>query len=110
MIGRLCLKLTGREAGKYCVIVNKIDDNFVLIDGNIKRRKCNINHLEFTEKVLDIKKDASTEDILNAMKKSGIGIVKRKEIKQNKEKPKKNRSSNKHIKLGKKINKNVKAK
>ena len=27
--GRVVLKIAGREAGKYAVIVNKIDDNFV---------------------------------------------------------------------------------
>ena len=32
-IGRLCVKLTGREANKKCVIVDIIDPNFVLIDG-----------------------------------------------------------------------------
>src|SRR3989344_5030748 len=57
MIGKICVKLTGREAGKACVIVNNLDDNFVLIDGNVKRRKCNIDHLEFTNKILPIKKD-----------------------------------------------------
>ena len=32
-IGRLCVKLMGREAGKYCVIVEIIDKNYLLIDG-----------------------------------------------------------------------------
>lgn len=82
MIGRVCVKLTGREAGKYCVIINQLDDNFVLIDGNIRRRKCNIDHLEFTDKILNIKKDASTSEVLDSMSKSGLKIVKLKEIKK----------------------------
>lgn len=97
MIGRIAVKLTGREAGKTCVIVNQVDNNFVLIDGNVKRRKCNINHLEFTDKILDIKKDSSTEEVLNAMKKAEIKVVKLKEAKKEfKEKPKKKRA-NKNI-------------
>ncbi|MEM5790964.1 MAG: 50S ribosomal protein L14e, partial [Candidatus Aenigmatarchaeota archaeon] len=32
-VGRVCLKIAGREAGKYCVVLKKIDDNFVLITG-----------------------------------------------------------------------------
>lgn len=91
MIGRLCTKLTGREAGKYCVIVNQFDDNFVLIDGNVKRRKCNINHLEFTDQLLSIKKDASTKEVLEAMNKVGIKTLKLKEKKEIREKPKKKR-------------------
>ncbi len=96
MIGRVCVKLTGREAGKYCVIVNQLDDNFVLIDGNIRRRKCNIDHLEFTDKILNLKKDASTSEVLDAMSKSGLKIVKVKEIKKEiKVKPAKKRVSSK---------------
>jgi len=108
MIGRICVKLTGREAGKYCVIINNLDDNFVIIDGNVKRKKCNIDHLEFTDKILDIKKDASTDEVLNAMKKIGVEVIKRREIKQVKEKPKKKRTSK--ISENKKPKKNAKAK
>jgi len=113
MIGRVCIKLTGREAGEHCVIVNNLDDSFVLIDGNIKRRKCNINHLEFTDKVLNIKKDASTKEVLEAMSKENIKVIKLKEAKKEiKEKPNKKRKSKN---LGNesednKANKNVKTK
>ena len=96
MIGRICVKLTGREAGRTCAIIDQIDNNFVLIDGNVKRKKCNINHLEFTEKILSIKKDASTKEVLDAMEKEGIKIFKSKEVKKEaKEKPKKKRISKK---------------
>ena len=77
MIGQLCIKLNGREAGHYCVIVEKIDDKFVLIDGNVKRRKCNLQHLELTEKVLDLKKGASTEEVREAMKKAKMKLTSR---------------------------------
>ena len=77
MIGRICLKLTGREAGNYCVIVNNLDNNFVLIDGNVKRRKCNMDHLELTDKVVEIKKYASKDEVLNAMSKAGIKVNKK---------------------------------
>lgn len=113
MIGRVCIKLTGREAGKYCVIVDNLDDNFVLIDGNIKRRKCNINHLEFTDKVLNIKKDASTKEVLEAMSKENIKVIKLKEAKKEiKEKPNKKRKSKnlENKPEDKKANKNVKTK
>jgi len=32
-IGRVCVKTMGREAGNYCVIVDIIDKNYVIIDG-----------------------------------------------------------------------------
>ena len=74
-VGRLCIKIAGRNAGNYCVVVDKVDDNFVLIDGNVKRKKCNIGHLEPLDKVLKIKKGASTASVHEAMKKEKIKIL-----------------------------------
>ncbi|MBS3135209.1 50S ribosomal protein L14e [Candidatus Woesearchaeota archaeon] len=76
MIGQLAIKIAGRESGKHCVIVDKIDSNYVLIDGNVRRKKCNINHLELLNKKLDIKKGASTSEVHKAMEKDGIKIIK----------------------------------
>jgi len=86
-IGRLCIKLAGREAGKKVVIVDVIDDNFVLIDGNVKRRRCNVDHLEPLPEKIDIKKGASTEEIKKIFKEKGI-LEERKPAVENK-KPRK---------------------
>lgn len=95
LIGRVCIKLSGRESNKIAVIVDKIDKNFVLIDGNVKRRKCNLSHLELTGKLIDIKKNDTTEDIHKAMEKAKIKVTKRKEKKEIKEKPSKKRKEKK---------------
>ncbi|MEM5778497.1 MAG: 50S ribosomal protein L14e [Candidatus Aenigmatarchaeota archaeon] len=75
--GRVCLKIAGREAGLYCVIVERIDDNFVLITGpktvtGVKRRRCNINHIEPTEHKLEIDSKADDAFIEDIWKKSGL--------------------------------------
>jgi len=62
-IGRLCVKIAGRDAGLKCVIVDILNDKFVLIDGQTRRRKCNILHLEPLKVVINVKKNASHEDI-----------------------------------------------
>jgi len=49
-IGRICIKIAGRDAGRECVIVDVLKDKFMLIDGNVRRRKCNVIHLEPTKK------------------------------------------------------------
>ena len=41
-IGRICYKIAGRESGKVAVVVDKINDNFVFVDGQVKRKRCNI--------------------------------------------------------------------
>lgn len=68
-IGRMCVKLAGREAGNECVITDKIDKNFVLILGNrVKKRRCNIRHLELLDKVIKIKKGSSDKEIIKVLK------------------------------------------
>lgn len=76
-VGRVCMKIAGREAGKYCVVIKKIDDNFVFITGpkvltGVKRRRCNVEHLEPTQYSVKIKDDAGEKEIINAYEKSGL--------------------------------------
>ncbi|BBL45828.1 50S ribosomal protein L14e [Nanobdella aerobiophila] len=73
-IGRVCIKLSGREAGNVCVITDIIDNKFLLVDGNIKRRRVNIKHIEPTEKLIQIKKGANTEDVIKEMIKNKIPV------------------------------------
>ncbi len=76
-VGRICVKIAGREAGRKCVIVDIIDDNFVLVTGpkhisGVKRRRCNIKHLEPLEKKINIPKGASDEEVEKALKEAGL--------------------------------------
>ena len=71
-VGRVCVKLAGREAGKRCVVVKKVDKNFVMIDGDVKRRKCNVDHLLPLAQVLDIKVSAKSEDVKAVLIKAGL--------------------------------------
>ncbi|MDH5754190.1 MAG: 50S ribosomal protein L14e [Candidatus Bathyarchaeota archaeon] len=75
-VGRICVKLSGREAGRKCVIVDIIDKSFVLITGpknmtGIKRRRANINHIEPLQDKVKIKRGASDEEVVEALKSSG---------------------------------------
>lgn len=70
--GRVCVKTAGKDAGRYCVITKVTDKNFAEISGpkslsGVARGKANIKHLEATEDKLDIKDEASDEDILKAV-------------------------------------------
>jgi large subunit ribosomal protein L14e len=57
-VGRICVKIAGREAGEKCVIVEVIDDKFVEVVGTaMKNRKCNIKHLEPVAQTMEIKSD-----------------------------------------------------
>ncbi|MBI2135053.1 50S ribosomal protein L14e [Candidatus Woesearchaeota archaeon] len=71
-IGRLCIKTAGRDAGLRCVIVDILDNKFVLIDGETRRRKCNILHLEPLKDVIKIKKNASHDEIKKEFEKLGL--------------------------------------
>jgi large subunit ribosomal protein L14e len=77
-IGTVCIKTAGRDAGQAAVIVDILDNNIVMIDGQVRRRKCNIAHIEPTSKRVEIKKGASHADVVHALKAHGIAIVERK--------------------------------
>lgn len=91
------MKTAGREAGKYCTIVKKIDENFVMVTGpkevtGIRKRKCNIEHLEPTEIMIKIKADETDASISKEYEKEGVfsklKFQKRERVKEKTEKPK----------------------
>ena len=87
-VGRVCLKIAGREGGKYAVVVKpadtgkgkgKDDKSFVFVTGpklltGVKRRKCNIDHLQPTQYKLEISEDATDEQVITAYEKAGLVI------------------------------------
>lgn len=75
-VGRVCVKLAGREAGRKCVIVDVMDKSFVLITGpktvtGIKRRRANVNHIEPLQDRVEIKRGAADEEIAETLKTAG---------------------------------------
>jgi large subunit ribosomal protein L14e len=104
--GRVVVKIAGREAGKFAVIVENKEDGFMLITGpkaitGVKRRKCNIEHIEPTENKLELDSDEDAKIEENwkdsgLIEKLGIEVpvkreFKKKEVSEKKasEKPKK---------------------
>jgi large subunit ribosomal protein L14e len=75
-IGRICVKLVGREAGRKCVIVDLADKSFVLITGpksmtGVKRRRVNIGHIEPLQDKVEIKRGVSDEEVADLLKAAG---------------------------------------
>jgi large subunit ribosomal protein L14e len=73
-VGRICVKATGRDAGKRCVIVDLVDKSFVLVTGpksvtGVRRRRANINHIEPLQDKVEIKRGATDEEVADALKK-----------------------------------------
>jgi large subunit ribosomal protein L14e len=57
-VGRICVKLAGREAGEKCVIIEVIDDKFVEVVGtSVKNRRCNVKHLEPLDETIEVESD-----------------------------------------------------
>ena len=71
-IGRLCVKIAGRDAGKKCVIIDILDDKYVLIDGETRRRKCNVLHIEPLSQKIEIKNNAPHDEVAKALKAIGL--------------------------------------
>jgi large subunit ribosomal protein L14e len=75
-VGRICVKLAGRESGKKCVVVDLMDKSFVLVTGpkkitGVKRKRANINHLLVLQEKLDIKRGASDEEVTSTLEAAG---------------------------------------
>ena len=75
-VGRICVKLSGREAGRKCVVVDLVDKSFVLITGpkkvtGVRRRRANINHVEPLQEAIEIKRGASDDEVAEALKAAG---------------------------------------
>ena len=88
-VGRLCVKTAGRDAGKVCIIVEKIDQNTVLIDGATRRRKCNIHHLEISPMIAKIKAKADHATVLKALEELGFPLKEKASYTKKERKPKK---------------------
>ncbi len=93
-VGRLCVKTAGRDAGLKCVIVEVVDKNYAIIDGQTRRKKCNMAHLEPLKDSIKIKKGASRSEIIKEFDKLGIKI-KDKKSKKPKQRPVRKRKSTK---------------
>lgn len=75
-VGRICVKVAGRESGRKCVVVDVMDKSFVLITGpksvtGVKRKRANVGHIMVLEDKLEIKKNASDEEISTKLEETG---------------------------------------
>ena len=75
-VGRICLKLAGRESGKKCVIIEVIDKGFVIITGpkkitGVKRRRASINHIAPLKDKIVINRGSSDDEVTQALENAG---------------------------------------
>jgi large subunit ribosomal protein L14e len=76
-VGRVCMKIAGRETGKYCVVLKKVNDAFVEVTGprmltGVKRRRANVDHLEPLPYTVEVKEGSPDEEVLQALEKAGL--------------------------------------
>jgi large subunit ribosomal protein L14e len=75
-VGRVCVKVAGRESGRKCVIVDVMDKSFVMVTGpkkltGVKRRRVNINHVAPLEDAIQVKRGASDEEVTQMLEAAG---------------------------------------
>lgn len=76
-VGRICVKTMGRETGSYCIIVEAKDDKTVVVTGpkhisGVRRRSCNIRHLEPLETKLSISSGADDKAVEKALDEADL--------------------------------------
>jgi len=76
-IGRIVVITQGRRAGKKAVVVDIVDENFVIVTGpkelnGVKRRRMNINHIIPINMKLDIDRGAEDAAVMEKIKERGL--------------------------------------
>lgn len=76
--GRVVVKIAGRDAGRKGVVVEQLDSIHVLVDGDLRRRKVNVRHLEPLPEVMEMEPGAAHEDVAKEFGKRGWAVWERK--------------------------------
>ncbi|MEM4180483.1 MAG: 50S ribosomal protein L14e [Nitrososphaerota archaeon] len=76
-VGRIVVKIAGRDAGFKGVVVNSLGGGRVLVTGppgltGLRRRAINVMHILPTPYRVEIKRDASDEEVVKALESSGL--------------------------------------
>lgn len=71
-IGRICIKLSGKDAGKLCVVIDLVNEITVFVDGYSRRKKCNLKHLEQTEYVVNIFRGITHDDLIRVLESENM--------------------------------------
>lgn len=70
-VGRVVVKIAGRDAGKTGVII-AVNGNRILVDGEVRRREVAIGHVEPTARTVEIAENASTDAVRKVLEPLGI--------------------------------------
>lgn len=108
-VGRLCVKIAGRDAGRTCVVVEELDNSYVVVDGATRRKKVNVLHLEPLADMVKLKAKASHDEVAKAFEKLGLSVWETK-AKKAAARPKKQKAKKEASVIDKKAAKLVKAK
>ncbi|MEM0440259.1 MAG: 50S ribosomal protein L14e [Candidatus Caldarchaeum sp.] len=89
LVGRIVMKVRGRDAGRKGVVVSVFSGGFVLVTGpksltGLRRKRVNIIHILPTPYKIEISKDASDEEVTKAIKEANLEkyMVEKHEIRQ----------------------------
>ncbi|MBR9707098.1 MAG: 50S ribosomal protein L14e [Candidatus Diapherotrites archaeon] len=72
-VGRICIKTVGRDAGMKCIVLSEPSKNekkglAVLVDGvKVRRKNCNVLHLEPLSETVKVKANAPHEDVVKVL-------------------------------------------
>ncbi|MBU2496441.1 MAG: 50S ribosomal protein L14e [Nanoarchaeota archaeon] len=80
--GLICKKIAGKEKGKVCIVL-KMEKDYVIVDGDCRKRKCSIKHLEPLS-FAEIKRDAPHDEVMKVLEAAGFKSKKQEKKKWNK--------------------------
>ncbi len=74
-VGQMCMKIAGRDAGRICVVLN-VENQLALVDGDVRRKKVNLKHLEPIPQKIDVAENAGHDVVVKKFQELEISTWK----------------------------------
>ena len=75
-VGDVVMKIAGRDAGRVGIVLEDLGKGFFMVDGDTRKKKVNIKHIEFLGKEVKVGKGSTSEDLRKEINNLGFKVNK----------------------------------
>lgn len=70
------MKIAGRDAGRIGIVTEDLGKGFFMVDGDTRKKKVNVKHVEFLGKEVKVGKGSTSEDLRKEINNLGFKVNK----------------------------------
>src|SRR3989344_523850 len=75
-IGDVVMKIAGRDAGRVGIVTEDLGKGFFMVDGDTRKKKVNVKHIEFLGKEGRVGKGSTREELRKEINNLGFKVNK----------------------------------